>query len=149
MYVTELDRADVAVLIGGNDFRIYTVHRDDKTIGGLVTLASAFWRSVETRVAPVIDDSDACQRHIERLYPKRPDAVTLEADEEVRARIAEWQRLSNIAKTVERQIGTIKNEVRAVFADAGADRIRSDVGTPYLNVKGTLCSPREWAKDSV
>lgn len=146
MFVTGLTRADVAVLIGGNDFRIYTVHRDDKTIEGLVTLASAFWQSVLDRKQPVIDDSDACQRHIERMYPRRAESVTLNADQDVTARLAEWKKQSDIAKAAERRIKTIKNEVRSVFAEAGASRISSDIGTPYLDARGVLCSPREWTK---
>ena len=42
MYVTDTKRADIAVLIGGNDFRIYTVHRDDKLIADLLDIATEF-----------------------------------------------------------------------------------------------------------
>jgi putative phage-type endonuclease len=147
MYVTELARADVSVLIGGNDFRIYTIHRDDKVIGDLVKIAADFWRRVETKTPPAVDGSDACQRHIERRFAKS-DAIVLDADAELEHQMTEWQRLHLMAKTVEKRIKVLKNKVRTVLADAKADRIRSSVGTTYLQSSGTLCSPREWAKES-
>jgi putative phage-type endonuclease len=146
MHVTGLTRADVAVLIGGNDFRIYTIHRDDKIIGDLVTIAADFWRHVVTKTPPPIDGSEACQKHIEKRYAKA-DAIELEADPELERRLSVWQLLHQQSKRVETAISVIKNEVRQVLADAKADRIRSAAGTPYLNVKGTLCSPREWARE--
>jgi putative phage-type endonuclease len=149
MYVTELSRADVAVLIGGNDFRIYTIHRDNKVIADLVTIASNFWHHVETRTPPKIDGSDACQQHIEKRYADKASAIEVTADHDLEQRLAEWQRLHKQAKETESTIKVIKNEVRQVLAEAQADRIRSLVGTPHLNVNGTLCSPREWAKETI
>lgn len=130
LYVTGLDRADVAALIGGNDFRVYTVHRDDKMIADLVTIAEAFWRRVETRTPPPIDESEACKRHFEGKLKK--SATELAADAELEAQIVEWRRLHAEHKRIEKQIDRLKNAVRAAMADAQADRIRSSIGTPYL-----------------
>lgn len=130
LYVTSLDRADVAALIGGNEFRIYTVHRDDKMIADLVTIAEEFWRRVETRTPPPIDESEACKRHFEGRLKK--SATELAADAELEAHITEWRRLHAESKRIEKQIDRLKNAVRAAMADAQADRIRSSIGAPYL-----------------
>ena len=44
--VTGLAWADVAVLIGGQDFRIYRIERDADKMADLLTRESAFWRCV-------------------------------------------------------------------------------------------------------
>lgn len=43
MHVVGLDRWDVAALIGGTDFRVTEVVRDDEIIASLVDLATRFW----------------------------------------------------------------------------------------------------------
>lgn len=54
--VYDLDRADVAVLIAGSDFRIYTIRRNDSLIVDLVNMEEEFWTNhVERRIPPEPD----------------------------------------------------------------------------------------------
>ena len=55
MEVADIGVADVAVLIGGNDFRIYTVERNQRLIDNLVEIEAAFWERVLTRRPPEPD----------------------------------------------------------------------------------------------
>lgn len=67
MAVTELPVADIAVLIGGSDFRIYTVASDAELQGMIVSAEAAFWRSVMDRIAPApVSYADA-----QALYGRR------------------------------------------------------------------------------
>jgi putative phage-type endonuclease len=52
MAVAELDRADVAVLIGGQDFRIYTVSRNQGLIQRLLEIEGEFWDRVQAHQPP-------------------------------------------------------------------------------------------------
>ena len=53
MAVTEAEFADVAVLINGNDFRIYHIPRDEEIIDGLVKGEVKFWNDhVMAKVQP-------------------------------------------------------------------------------------------------
>ena len=60
--VTDYIYAYVAVLIGGNDFRYYLIHRDDYVIDQLITAEMEFQRKVDLDIAPEISghasDSD-------------------------------------------------------------------------------------------
>lgn len=58
MAVTQLDAADVAVLIGGSDFRVYTARRNEALIERLMEIEERFWRRVEERRPPEPDWSD-------------------------------------------------------------------------------------------
>jgi putative phage-type endonuclease len=55
MAVLGLDRADVAVLIAGTDFRHYTVRRHDDLIRQMMRLEADFWGMIQERRAPSID----------------------------------------------------------------------------------------------
>lgn len=135
LYVTGLSRADVAVLIGGNDFRVYTIHRDQKMVDDLVTIASEFWHRVEHRIPPPIDASDACRDHFTNKL-KRADLVELNADVTTDQLIEEWRDLHLRIKRDERRVGVIKNTLLADLASAGADRIKSEHGTAKLQRRG-------------
>jgi predicted phage-related endonuclease len=52
LVVTGLEVADVAVLIGGSDFRIYTVEADAEFQALLIEQEAAFWRHVERGIPP-------------------------------------------------------------------------------------------------
>lgn len=58
--VTGYEEADLAVLIGGWDFRVYHFKRDEELIAKIIEEASAFWKCVETDTPPELRDrSDA------------------------------------------------------------------------------------------
>lgn len=52
MGVTGASICDLAVLIGGQDFRIYTITRDDDLINDLLLQGAAFWELVKNNIAP-------------------------------------------------------------------------------------------------
>jgi putative phage-type endonuclease len=131
MLVTGLSRADVAVLIGGNDFRIYTVHRDDKIITDLLTIAGEFWMRVETKTPPPIDESEACQKHFESRFAKG-STVELIADGETEMLMSTWHELTKTQKATETVIKRIRNEVRSRLADAQAGSLVSTIGIAKL-----------------
>lgn len=61
---------DVPVLIGGNDFRIYTVLRDDRLIEVLQNQAKAFWRMVQDGVPPPLDTAHrTAPALLKRMFP--------------------------------------------------------------------------------
>lgn len=66
--VTAKKAADVAVLICGNELRVYRIERDDTLIGQLIELESQFWDAVVNRVAPEPDGSDSAGRALQALY---------------------------------------------------------------------------------
>lgn len=75
MAVTELPVADIAVLIGGSDFRIYTVPADAELQAMMVDAEAAFWRTVVDLTPPApVSFADAVA-----MYGRsaRKDSVTV------------------------------------------------------------------------
>jgi putative phage-type endonuclease len=146
LYVTGLQRADVAALVAGNDFRVFTIHRDDKVIRDLLAIATDFWRRVEQRIPPEIDNSEACKEHFEKRFAKA-NAVELVATSEIESLFEQWRTHAKTVKAASKEVERIRNVVRSHFAEAQADRIISSIGVAKLDVNHKLLAPKEWAKD--
>jgi putative phage-type endonuclease len=67
--VTGRAAADVAVLVGGNELRIFRLQRDEALIERLIALEAEFWRYVEDDTPPPADASDSAERALRNLYP--------------------------------------------------------------------------------
>lgn len=60
----------LAVLIGGQDFRIYTFNRDEELIDLMAEKERRFWKMVEENVPPDIDyDHQTTASLIKKIYP--------------------------------------------------------------------------------
>ena len=62
--------ADVAVLIGGQDFRIYRIQRDDDKIADLIARELLFWHYVQQDLQPDPDGSSDAGAALQWLFPK-------------------------------------------------------------------------------
>lgn len=63
--------ADIPVLIGGQEFRLYRVQRDDELIEMMVDLTGTFWHDhIEAGVAPPISTGDTAARYLRQKFPK-------------------------------------------------------------------------------
>ena len=68
--VTGKQAADVAVLICGNELKVYRQERDDAVIERLIEIEAGFWRLVETKQAPGPDGSESAGRALQALWPR-------------------------------------------------------------------------------
>jgi len=62
--------ADVAVLIAGQDFRIYRIQRDDNKIADLIQREALFWQYVTADIQPDPDGSDDASQALQWLFPQ-------------------------------------------------------------------------------
>jgi putative phage-type endonuclease len=80
--VTGREVADLAVLIGGQDFRIYTISRDDDLIRDLVVLETEFWEAVQDGIPPAVNPvHPRAMEAIKRLYPGTDGQTVYLSDE--------------------------------------------------------------------
>lgn len=66
--VTGIQKAYVAVLIGGNSFKIYEVDADPELQSMLVAVEKNFWNKVQNMIRPEMDGSDAAKNLLDSLY---------------------------------------------------------------------------------
>ena len=70
MMVCDVERVHIAALIGGTDFRIHPVERDEELIGWLADLAAKFWTDHVVGRTPPPDNGEARRDALDALYPR-------------------------------------------------------------------------------
>jgi putative phage-type endonuclease len=114
MLVIEVQFADVAVLIGGSDYREYTVLRDDRDIAVMVEAGRRFMARIEAGDPPPLDDHPATLTTLVRLHPDMDDEAA-EVDE---ASATGYLRAVRMRKLAERVEGRYAAQLRAQMGGA-------------------------------
>lgn len=66
--VAGVAKAYVAVLIGGNSFKVYEVDADMEIQSMLIALEQEFWNKVQNMIRPEMDGSDAAKDLLDNIY---------------------------------------------------------------------------------
>ena len=114
--VTELHKAYVVVLIGGNQLKWQIVDRDDETIQTITALEQHFWNEYVLKDTPPPVDANSGDA-LAMLYPTSNDAnivLPAEADELV-AQYLEIKVAEDELKTAK---ATCENQLKALLKDA-------------------------------
>lgn len=120
MGVTGWDAWNVAVLIAGNDFRMYRIERDDELIADLITRECEFWTCVQSRTPPeptTIEDAFARWPQ-DTGKPIRTDDATSIAFTHLKQLKADAK---SIDLAIEAEELTVKNYMRDATTLLGAD----------------------------
>ena len=113
----DVEACDVAALLGGQDFRIYTVPRDAEFEGTLIERAEAFWRDhIEPQVPPELDWTASSTRLVEALHPRETADLrhAAPADQVVADQYREARKLRLDA---ERRVDLLENQLKALIGD--------------------------------
>ena len=114
MAVTGFPEADIAVLIGGSDFRIYTVRADPDLERSVFLRLQKFWQQVQDGIAPEpVNYSDAVQR-----FGHSGAAGYVSASAPVERAVVELRRLRDQRAAIEEQ----ENEQKAIVFKALGDQ---------------------------
>lgn len=82
MMVTGFTRWDIAVLLGGNDFRVYTLRYEADVAKHLRELGRVFWfNHVVTETPPALDGSKSADHFVKKLFPMH-DALMIDGTPE-------------------------------------------------------------------
>lgn len=118
MLVTQLETWDVAVLIGGNDWRWYRLHRDTEIEATIHEKAHEFWHShVLADLPPAIDGSESWTKYIHEKFAKHTE-VMLEADENMVMLLRGLAEAKAVVKDGELLVTRAENEVKMLIGDA-------------------------------
>ncbi len=114
MAVTGYERFDVAVLIGGRDFRVYPLARNEDLIAMLIEREAAFWASitdVHAEAPPAKTIEDAQRRWpVSIATPIQASTEIVLADSELRVVEADLKRLEAEALALKTKIVTYMGE---------------------------------------
>lgn len=120
MLATGVHTADLAVLLGGDEFRIYRgIEHDPVLADALLTIGRDFWRRVETGDPPPVDGSEAYSDYLSRAFPRstREEKTATEAVDLLGRELGEVK--ATIA-TAEAREKVLSNALRLAIGDADA-----------------------------
>ena len=108
MAITQCEAADLAVLIGNSDFRIFTIERDLELEGLILSHATNFWNEHvlgHTPPQPINAQDTAL------LFPKEAEGLCVEADEGLLKSIDLYQEVCSKAQTLSDECEKLKLEI--------------------------------------
>ena len=106
--ITECEAADLAVLIGNNDFRIYTIARDLELEGLILSHAQAFWHEHVLAQKP---PQPVNVQDVQLLFPKEAPESTVEASLELLEQIKHYQSSCAKAQALSDECEKLKTEI--------------------------------------
>ena len=127
MEFENIDRWDAAMLLGGNDLRIYTVPRDKEIGAFLVDQGERWWkRHIIEGVQPEIGASEGARRFLRERFPRNVKNLRQATAEEITL-IRAYSWASKTLKIAEEDHETAGNMLKLAIGDA--DGLTFDGGT--------------------
>lgn len=121
--VTGQEAADVAVLVGGNELRIFRLQRDEVLIERLITLEQEFWRHVEEDIAPPADASESAERALRRLYPDDDhEVLDLTENADLTDAFEQLQTVRSVLMDTKQQEAQLKHQLQQAMGCASEVR---------------------------
>jgi putative phage-type endonuclease len=141
------DVADVAVLIGGSDFRVYTVPRNGRLIAHLVEVERVFWHEhVLARIPPEPSwTHPATAKALEALYPPEEHIESWLPEEALRW-ADDYERLGFAAGDLGELRAIAKGHLLHALGPASIGHLPDGRTIRRKNVsrKGYTCAPSEY-----
>jgi len=142
----KLEVADVAVLIGGQDFRLYEVHADRELQAAIISGEVEFWAHVELKTRPRIDyRSPGALELMRKLYPGT-NGQTMQADERIEKLRCAYENARAAQVQGEREADALKAELLDCMGEAAVLKFSDGMALRRSKVsrKGYTVEPKEY-----
>ncbi|MBU2741630.1 YqaJ viral recombinase family nuclease [Acidithiobacillus albertensis] len=117
--VTGKSWADVAVLIGGQEFRIYRIEREETRITQLLELEKTFWNHVDRNTPPDADGSASSNRALSLLHPQNSTTLVDYSEKpEMNALFKSLIEARQHSKLAEQQEALLEQRVKEAIGEA-------------------------------
>jgi putative phage-type endonuclease len=131
--VTDTQYVWFAPLLAGVRLKPIKVMRDERLITALIKLESDFWRHVQDRTPPPIDDSPEAKKILTALYPEsRETSVTIEPDT-YRRLVSARQRVID----AEKEARGLENQIKETMKEAESAYIPGE-SKPCVTWRGSI-----------
>lgn len=111
--ITGANRVDIAVLIGGQDFRIYRYDKDEIMESKLIRVAKKFWNN---HILAGVPPKPRTQEDAAKLYPKA-NGLEVRADDIVLTKVQVLQDLKAREKTLAEEIKELQLYIKNYMQD--------------------------------
>ncbi len=115
--VTGWSQGWMAVLIGGQDFRMVQIPRNEEFIQAWLEKAADFWLCVETLTPPLLDGSGAAAAILRRIYP-RATGEEIALPMEYNEKLGRYLALKEDLAPLEREKDRLETDLKAAMGTA-------------------------------
>jgi len=135
--ITQMERIDLAVLLGNSDFRIYTIRRDLELENLLIKKAADFWvKYVQADCPPPLANENDCQK----LFPQSLPLKKRIADPYTLQSLLQLHEVNQQMKTLESKTSDLKMNLMKLMGDAEILCYEDNVLLSWKSTKGgTRC----------
>jgi len=137
MAVMECAAADIAVLIGGSDFRIYHLQADSELQNNLIEAEAAFWHMVQTKTPP----APTSLAEIQALARSKQNQNRVEANLEISQAWQELIQLRHEIKNAQDKEERYKLQIAQYLFNADADTLvngNQQILATHKAIKGAI-----------
>ena len=117
LYVTGFERGWLAVLIGGQDFRVIEIPRDERMIASLIHIETEMWRRIQEMDAPDIDGHRATTETIKSMWAKGDPESTINLDESILRDLRRRAALKSQLDEIKKDLDGCENGIKARLGD--------------------------------
>ena len=133
----------LAALLGGQDFRIYLVQRDNEVITALQDQCRAFWfENVQKRIPPEPHTAE----EVQKLFAK-DDGEMVEATNDVAADIGELRNLTEQVKMLEAEQKIVKDRICVALGEKTGFLIAGEKACTFKAQKSTRFDTTRFKKE--
>jgi putative phage-type endonuclease len=118
LHLTGLDRALLAILVGGQRLELVQVERDDDAIRRLLALEEDFYGYLVRDEPPPPDGSSSARDAMAALFPSAVAGKAVRLDAEAVADYRELKARKEQRDAIERQIAALENRLKLVMGEA-------------------------------
>lgn len=120
MPLINADSADIAVLLGNREFRVYHINRDRELEALLQEEAERFLKDhVLSGIPPALDGSRSASEYLKRKYPVDSGPMLSPTDPDILADIDRYRENREQLKHIEHLVNMYENRLKAIVGDCG------------------------------
>jgi putative phage-type endonuclease len=113
----EKEKADIAVLIAGNDYRVYPITFNPELFGIMKDMAEDFWSQyIIGNKEPTPDGSDDYNRYLNAVAPQNNGKIAIPT-EEVREVVTQVVTLKSELKKIEKNLDIEEQKLKAMIGE--------------------------------
>ena len=126
--VTGYDRWYLAVLVGNNDFKLFTIERDEEEIAALMEQEKAFAEMLKSETPPPVDGSEATEKAIKAKEAEADiDLDTVFDMQDLETKLDELAMLKEESESIAVKMDAIRQEIMTrmeTFANGRTEKYR-------------------------
>lgn len=123
IYVTDVEKAYIACLIGGQKFIWKEIKRDDELIEIIIKAEKDFWKLVEVKTPPALDGSSAAEKYLRERFANVQGGTKVALGVKYKEKIEKYLSLKKQIKELEQETRTLENSLKLEIGDNEAGYI--------------------------